>query len=668
MPGARRKGTFVTFDRGRQTNGKSARNLLYSGIVLVLMMILAACGTVGPAPLGPPTGAAGPDGANLVVMVSPATAQVDFNDAGVVTFDSGGGVGTEAGATGMHYFMARAGRHTATISAAGLTSASVPVDVPDSGIVGVNARIDHTSRPPVTMALSAGADRSVALNENVDLDGHVETGGADTPFTVTWSVDNGPGIVTFADRSVLRSAVSFEKPGSYQLRLTADIDGFTLTNTVQIKVGPFHGTIWYVDPKGSDKNPGSSKDKPFATLQRAGSVVRPGDVIRVRGGVYHEYNDKNGALGLPASTFTTDGTKNDPIVIESQPGEHAIFDGTNWPNGKPIDVAHLNATPGRPILLYLPVNHYIIRNMEFRHSAGGAISSNAATQTQGGSYNAFVNLDLHHNHGNGLSTSGLYSFTQGNLAEFIASHNNASIRNGGNSADGIKMSNTTNSTVRYVQLYKNSDDGVDFYGSTDMTIEHSSAWLNGYYFPDDDNDPYSTRGQEDAPTGNGNGFKMGGGNSNPNTNNEARFNLAWNNKVFGFTFNGDGGLKFNNNTAYANHQGGFAARCYDTTTLRNNLSLDNEDLITATGGQCPDGTMPDTKSNSWDLNINNAQVLSTDPTSPNFLQPKRHGGAIDKGTDIGYPYTGTAPDLGALQLGLTPQASPQGPPIFAHNF
>ncbi len=70
--------------------------------------------------------------------------------------------------------------------------------------------------------------------------------------------------------------------------------------------------------------------------------------------------------------------------------------------------------------------------------------------------------------------------------------------------------------------------------------------------------------------------------------------------------------------------------------------------------------MPETESNSCDLNINNAAVLSTDPTSPNFLQPKRHGGDIDKGTDIGYPYTGTAPTSEPSNSAPTPQASRRG--------
>ena len=648
----------MAINLGRKNELPLSRRVWLGVLGVALAVALAACGTTGPVapPDGPSAGVLGPDEANVVVLTSPTDAVIAFGNTAVVGLGSDSAVASTPVPARVHYFLAPEGRYTANVRSSGHPARDVVIDVPADGVVGVMVRLDDAAAVPLQMAVSAGADRSVALNQNVDLDGHVETGGADTPFAISWSVDKGPGIVTFADPSVPHTAISFEKPGTYQLRLTADIDGLVLSNPVTLSVEPFGGTIYYVDVTGSDGNAGTSKAAPLATLGRAGELVRAGDIVRIRAGVYYQYNDMNGSLGLPATTFTTDGTKNEPIVIESEPGEHAIFDGTNWPNGKPIDVDNLGSTPQRPALLYLPVRHYIVRNLEFRHSAGAAVWTDGSDRPNGGSYNAFVNLELHHNHGNGLTTRGLDNLTEGNLAEFIAAHNNASTRNGGNSADGIKMSNTTNSTIRYVQLYKNSDDGVDFYGSTDMTIEHSSAWLNGYYFPDDDNDPYSTRGRKDAPTGDGNGFKMGGMPSGPDANNVTAFNLAWANKRYGLTYNSAGSIKFFNNTSYANELGGFKARCFHSTLLRNNLSLEDTNLITDEGGRCPDGSMPDSQNNSWDLNIK-PRVLSTDPTSPNFLQPKATGGAIDKGQDIGMPYTGTAPDLGAHELGLA-QAAP----------
>jgi hypothetical protein len=49
-----------------------------------------------------------------------------------------------------------------------------------------------------------------------------------------------------------------------------------------------HGTTHacrYVDPSGSDANPGTSA-APFPTLQAAANVVNPGDEVVVRDGVY----------------------------------------------------------------------------------------------------------------------------------------------------------------------------------------------------------------------------------------------------------------------------------------------------------------------------------------------------------------------------------------------
>ncbi|UWZ59696.1 carbohydrate-binding protein [Dactylosporangium aurantiacum] len=76
--------------------------------------------------------------------------------------------------------------------------------------------------------------------------------------------------------------------------------------------------------------------------------------------------------------------------------------------------------------------------------------------------------------------------------------------------------------------------------------------------------------------------------------------------------------------------------------------------------------------NSWDLGLtlNDAQFQSVSttgwdaprqadgslPVLPN-LRPTANSTLVDKGTDVGLPYTGRAPDLGAFeQPGATPQA------------
>ena len=427
---------------------------------------------------------------------------------------------------------------------------------------------------------------------------------------------------------------------------------------------PKGAKIYYVATNGNDKNDGSLKN-PFKTLNKAGSVVQPGDVIRVRGGVYYEYNDRDPTLGLPQTGFMTNGTKDKPIIIESYPGEWAIFDGSKLPNGKTFRPEDGPSNPQQPMLLYLPVNHYIVRNMEFRNSVGAAVVTNPSLIAGRGNYNTFSNLVLHDNHGNGLAAHGvnyksdngkyISRSVTGNVAEYIISHHNQSIRNGGDSADGIKMSNATKGVIRNSQLYKNSDDGIDFYGSQNMLIESSSAWLNGHFWKDGDKDPYSTNGMKDAKKGDGQGFKMGGGNNEPNrnANNEVRLSFAWQNKGHGFAYNGEGGIIFKNNTSWNNDGGGFAARCYGNHVLINNLSYNERNTVSGANSKCKSGKDPKEEKNSWNMKISDPKFKSTNPGASSFLALDSKSPAIDKGAKLGLWFNGKAPDLGALEYGKT---------------
>ena len=46
-------------------------------------------------------------------------------------------------------------------------------------------------------------------------------------------------------------------------------------------------TTWFVSIAGSDKNPGTIA-RPFLTIQHAANLAKPGDVVDIRGGKYHE--------------------------------------------------------------------------------------------------------------------------------------------------------------------------------------------------------------------------------------------------------------------------------------------------------------------------------------------------------------------------------------------
>src|SRR5690348_13264537 len=62
------------------------------------------------------------------------------------------------------------------------------------------------------------------------------------------------------------------------------------------------GTTYWVDPSGSDSNPGAQV-RPFRTLTKAYNTVRPGDLIYVNPGTYLEH-----------LTITKSGTPSQPII------------------------------------------------------------------------------------------------------------------------------------------------------------------------------------------------------------------------------------------------------------------------------------------------------------------------------------------------------------------
>ncbi len=76
------------------------------------------------------------------------------------------------------------------------------------------------------------------------------------------------------------------------------------------------GRDLYVSPTGSDSSTGDTPDAAWRSLNHAASLVRPGDTVWLKGGVYTE----------PFWIRVT-GTKDDPIAFRAVPGERVQFDG-----------------------------------------------------------------------------------------------------------------------------------------------------------------------------------------------------------------------------------------------------------------------------------------------------------------------------------------------------
>lgn len=351
----------------------------------------------------------------------------------------------------------------------------------------------------------------------------------------------------------------------------------------------------YVATNGNDSNSGRTASAPLRTVTQAATLVKPGDVVYIRGGTY------------PINIhFKTSGTASQPIVWASYPGETAVFDGSGLTRGSSQDRVWVDG---------VSYNHFV--NFEVRNGPQQGIFVRDAND------NVFHGIVTHGNNGSGIQN---YSGNR-NLYEYIVTYDNFDTVNSngkvGEDADGLGISSGDSNVISHVISYYNSDDGIDAWRSTNTLIEYSVSYDNG-------------RGAN----GNGNGFKLGGnGEANYTV---ARFNIAFANKATGFSQNTGRYITLYNNTAFGN--GGSSFDVGSTVTLRNNLSINGR--VNLVSGA-------DSKSNSWELGIGDARFKSTDRSSADFLALSDTSPAIGVGVDVGLPYSGNAPDLGALQYGGT---------------
>jgi len=80
-------------------------------------------------------------------------------------------------------------------------------------------------------------------------------------------------------------------------------------------------TFFVGGANASDTNPGTAS-QPFATIQKAANVARPGDVVKIRDGVYRE-------TVAPANS----GTASEPIVFMADDGAEPVISGANLLTG-----------------------------------------------------------------------------------------------------------------------------------------------------------------------------------------------------------------------------------------------------------------------------------------------------------------------------------------------
>ncbi|MDZ7634085.1 MAG: Ig-like domain-containing protein [Bacteroidales bacterium] len=209
-------------------------------------------------------------------------------------------------------------------------------------------------------------------------------------------------------------------------------------------------------------------------------------------------------------------------------------------------------------------------------------------------------------------------------------------------------------TVRGCRFYENADDGIDLWNNEGVVvIENCWSWRNGY--------------REDGvtPGGDGAGFKLG----KTVTADYSLFkriltnNISVSNRIFGLTQNSATCKMFIcNNIFYDNKHMGiyFSASWGDAAhMIRNNIAYKN-------GTDAAIGiNLPVLDHNSWqpEVTVTNDDFISIDPTQ--LVRPRKSDGSlpnitfmhiapgsdlIDAGIDVGIPYWGTAPEIGAFEI------------------
>ncbi len=405
---------------------------------------------------------------------------------------------------------------------------------------------------------------------------------------------------------------------------------------------------YYVSPTATGTGTFAS---PMAFSTAIGKALTAGDSLILRGGMYSLSTKQ---------TISKSGSATNYLHIVAFPDEVPVLDfrtqAYNSSNpgislsGSSVHIKGLTIQGAGDNGMIVTGNFNFIENCTFRWNCDSGL------QMKTGSNNLIKNCESYEN----------FDYMTGGTS---------SPDYGGN-ADGFADKQYTNTGInKYLgcRAWLNSDDGWEMYERIgNSEIDSSWCYMNG---PAEYDMTNHIRFKTDSATwfskfknangryviknyGNGNGFKVGG---NYTANNVILRNcVSTKNKVKGFDQNNNNGsMTLFNCTGNANNPDfGFSNSSYGTLLVRNCASLtsgSSNKLAAKTVTQ---------SNNSWltGFSCTASDFESTDYTQ--LLNPRQANGAlpeikylhltstsnlINKGVDVGLPFIGSAPDLGAFE-------------------
>jgi hypothetical protein len=409
---------------------------------------------------------------------------------------------------------------------------------------------------------------------------------------------------------------------------------------------PAQGADYYVATNGSDSNPGTLA-QPFATIARAQQAANSGDDVYIRGGTYTNF-----------TVATTDATYQYVLDFSKSDISYLAYPGDSAPV---LNFSNIAPTTLRVCGIEVTGSNNTFEGLNVTGVQVGTLKQ-ADNWRISGSGNTLNQIVTHDDQGNGMY---IFSHAGDNLIKNCDSYNLVGVADiSAGNTDGFGCHSAGSGNVFYGdRSWANSDDGYDCINNSGGGVVFNHCWSydNGRF------------------DGNANGFKIGGfGDTggafpSPPPVHTVEFCLSADNGANGF---------------YANHQPGQAANWYNNTAFNNAGSDFNMlEAINTTPG--PTSAVPGTQevmhnnlayegtgtvnldesgsmvSNNWftlPLTVKSTDFQSldasqmtlprqTDGSLPDitFMNLTPGSDLINAGLNVGLPYNGTAPDLGAFE-------------------
>ena len=372
----------------------------------------------------------------------------------------------------------------------------------------------------------------------------------------------------------------------------------------------------YVSPDGNDSNPGTI-DKPYKTISYAMNKAYADTTIYLRGGVYEI-----------SSTIKPErsGSAGKYIKLWAYPGETPILDFSGE--------SYSSSSRG----FNLSRDYWYFKGLVIRNAGDNGINLS-------GNYDIIENCTFYYNKDTGLQISGGGGHNYVHNCDSFENYDPASH---GENADGFapKLDVGPGNVFRGCRSWSNADDGWDFYeAQNEVILDSCWSFDNGFNIWGDSN--YQ---------GDGNGFKVGG-NYIP-THHLLMNCVAFDNKGKGFDQNHNtAGVTIINCTGIGNQNKNFSfpeVPQTGTDSLINNLSFDGNNSLESSSVQI---------TNSWNgFTVTSADFISLDTslaksprtadssiTQTDLFRLAPNSPLIDAGTDVGLPFIGSAPDIGAFE-------------------